>query len=178
MTTYSYLSFNNYNFIFTLYLIIAVNFIGPTLSCNLQKNLINNMYLKHLVGFFTLFFFITLGEKEKTDDEYLYFRKMATAVVLYAIFIFSTRMRREFFWIFIILVCSNFVVRNYMDTLDTVIFKDKIKTLEKVSDIMIIISFVVLVIGFVLYYLDKRDEYGKSFAHGLFLFGIPKCKSI
>lgn len=178
MSTYSYLSFSNYNFIFTLYLIIAVNFIGPTFSCNLQKNLYENMYLKHLIGFFTLFFFITLGEKVKTEDEYLYFRKMASAVLLYCVFILSTRMSSKFFWTFIILVCCNFIVRNYMDTLDPTIFKKKIDNLELVSNILVVLSCIVIIVGIILYYLDKRAEHGKSFDHGIFIFGMPKCKSI
>ena len=178
MSSYQFLSFNNYNFIFTLYLIIAVNFLVQIFSCNLQKHLHSNMYLKHLIGFFTLFFFITLAKNTPSDDEYLYFRRLGTTILLYFIFVFSTKLTHITFWIFIILVCVNFIIRNYMESLDPEKFKEKIEKLELASDIVTLISVVVLIIGFIIYYMEKRQEYGKEFDHEIFLVGVRKCKSI
>lgn len=178
MVDYNFLSFQNYNFVFTLYLIIGVNFLVQIFSCNLQKYLLDKMYFKHIVGFFTLLFFITLAKNEPSDDEYLYFKKLGSTLLLYLIFVFSTRLTHLTFWIFIVLVCANFIIRNYMDSLDKEKFKDKLEKLEFASNILTVVSVGVMVIGFIMYYIEKRKEYGKDFDHEIFLVGVPKCKSI
>jgi len=62
-----------------------------------------------------------------------------------------------------------------MESLDPVIFKDKIKTLEEWSDYIAIMSIIILTIGIILYYIKKKKEYGKSFSYIYFIFEEHKC---
>ena len=74
MNLYNIINFKHYSFLFALYLIIAVNFLGQLFSCHLQTILYKNIYIDHLIGLCTLFFFVLLVQNQTTandyDDEY------------------------------------------------------------------------------------------------------------
>jgi hypothetical protein len=169
------LNYSNYNFIFTLYLLIAVNCLLPVLGCKLHNLLINNIYLKHVVGLFTLIVFVGLAKNETSTDEYLFFKTLLSSIFIYIIFMLSTKLNSGTFFIFIGLICCNFLVINYINSLDPIKFKSKIEMLVKVSDIVATISIIVLIIGFVIYYNKKQTEYGKKFKYITFLFGKQHC---
>ena len=53
--------------IFVLFLIIAANYIGELFPCRIQNLLNSNIYLKHVIAFLTLLFFVVI-----TDSTYNY----------------------------------------------------------------------------------------------------------
>jgi hypothetical protein len=170
------INFSNYSLIFALYLMIGVNFLIHVFSCHIQKVLQNNMYVKHLVAIFTLFFFVILIKNEKTDDEYLYFKNMLSTLCLYFIFICSLRMKMKFFIIFMTILCINFFIRGYIDSLNPILFKDKIAKLEQSSRYLIISSVIVIIIGIIFYYLETKKKYDKEFTNKMFIIGDKNCK--
>jgi len=170
------INFSNYSLIFALYLTIAVNFLTNIFSCHFQAVLRNNMYVKHLVSIFALFFFVILIKNEKTDDEYLYFKNMLSTLLLYFIFICSLRMKMNFFIIFITILCINFFIRGYIDSLNPILFKDKIEKLKEISKFLIILSLIIICIGIIIYYLEKKIKYGKEFSNKMFIIGDKNCK--
>ena len=180
MTLFNIINFTHYSFIFALYLIIAVNFLGQLFSCHLQSILYKNIYIDHLIGLCTLFFFVILVQKQihedDYNDEYIYFKNMLTTLFLYIVFICSLRLRDHYLVIFIILIALNFGIRGYIDSLNPVKFKDKIKNLEFYSKIIASISIIILCIGMYKYYLEKRKQYCNKFSHVLFLLGNKTCK--
>ena len=150
-----------YKGLFILYMIISANFLAQTFSCSLQKVLNNNMYVKHIVGFLTLFFFITLTStptptQNTNFDEKIFFKKIGMSILLYALFICSTRTNNVFFNIFITLLAANFLIKSYTDSLDPEKFKERIKKLNKIATYCGRLSIVILVIGLVLYYGEKK----------------------
>ena len=92
-----------------------------------------------------------LVKTEKTKDEYLFFKNLLSSAILYLIFVFTTRLQHKIFWGLIILMCFNFLIRSYMESLDPIIFKEKLENLEIWSDILVIISIIILIIGIILY---------------------------
>ena len=190
MSLFNVVNFTHYSFIFALYLIIAVNFLGQLFSCHLQTILYKNIYIDHLIGLLTLFFFVLLVQKQKKsnntntttnniddlDDEYLYFRNILTTLFLYIVFICSLRLKDNYLVIFIILIAINFGIRGYIDSLNPVKFEIKINKLEYYSKIIASISLIVLLIGMYKYYLEKKKQYCHNFSHVLFLLGNKTCK--
>jgi len=169
-----------HSIIFSLYLIIAVNFLGNLFSCQIQSLLYNNIYVIHIVALSTLFFFVLLVRKQTIDDyndEYLYFRNMLKSVILYIIFVCSLRLHDNYLILFISLIGINFIMINYIDSLNPVKFAEKIKTIEFYSKIINVISILVLIIGMYKYYTAKKKEYSNKFSHVTFLLGTNKnCK--
>ena len=67
-------------FIFTL--IISGNFLAQLFPCNIQKLLSNNILVKHLFGFLTLFFFGALAFPRLSKN----IEGMFNTLILYVIF--------------------------------------------------------------------------------------------
>jgi len=168
------INFSNYSLVFSLYLIIAVNFLSQTFSCHVQ-DLLQNMYVKHLVGIFTLFFFVLIIKNKKTDDEYLYFKNILSTIFLYVIFICSLRINKQFFIVFITIICINFGIRGYIESLNPSLFDAKIKKLEEYSKYLTICSVLIIFIGIILYYIEKKKQYGKNFNNIMFFIGNKDC---
>jgi hypothetical protein len=169
----------NINGVFLLYLIIAANFLAQTFSCDLQNLLNNNQYLKHLIGFLTLHFFVTLTSTDKklTKDKTLYFKQFSTSILLYIVFIMSTRMIGLSFGLFFILITAVYLINSYADTLDPDEHKKYIDNLRKLTRYLTILSIVVLVSGFLMYYGEKKLEYKDNWDMSKFLFGNVECKN-
>lgn len=163
--------------LFILYLIIAANFLAQTFGCKTQYLLNNNMYAKHLIGFFTLFFFVILMSQNNTEDENLYFKKIGVTLILYILFILSTKTKGVYFNIFITLIGINYLINTYIDSLDKDKFKERIEKLKKYSKLIGRLSIIVLVIGVILYYNEKKIEYIGEFKINKFLFGNVDCRN-
>ena len=52
-----------YSGLFALYMIIAVNFLSPTLPCALQDYLRHSLVVKHIAGYLALYFFVVITLK-------------------------------------------------------------------------------------------------------------------
>ncbi len=128
------LSFNDLDIktIFVLYLIVGANFLAPTFTCGFQYNLNKSPFLKHIIGFFTMLFFVTLSNNEKTKDKYLYFKKVGITFILYTMFILSTRAEDSLFIIFMLLLTANFILNSYADSLDPELYEKDIKKYKKI----------------------------------------------
>ncbi len=165
--------------VFVLYLIVACNFLANTFGCRTQKLLNNNMYVKHLIGFLTLFFFITIVTASSSDgqDENIFFKKLTAAVLLYVVFLASTRTKGVFFNIFLSLIGANFLIHAYVDTLDKEKFKERIKKLKLYAKWLNRLALAILVIGVILYTMEKRKEYKDQWDTSKFIFGNITCKN-
>lgn len=53
-----------------------------------------------------------------------------------------------------------------------------IDIIKKTQFIICIIMITLILIGFVVYVIQKYKEYNKEFKIGKFLFGIPNCKGL
>lgn len=168
-----------YKALFVLYLIIAANFLAQTFGCKTQYLLNNNMYAKHLIGFFTLFFFVILlsPTDPNIDSENVYFKKLGISILLYVLFLLSTRTKGLFFNIFLSLIGFNYILNTYADSLNKDIHKEKIEKIRKIAKIFGRLSIVVLVIGVVFYYQEKKNEYKSDFKIGKFIIGNTDCRN-
>jgi hypothetical protein len=172
------LSFNDLDMktIFILYLIVGANFLAPTFTCGFQYNLNKSPFLKHIIGFFTMLFFITLSNNEKTKDKYLYFKKVGVTFILYTMFILSTRAEDSLFIIFMLLLTANFILNSYTDSLDPELYEKDIQKYKKYSKYLTQLTIIVLVIAVIMYFGKKKIQNSNDVQNiNTFLFDNTSC---
>ena len=180
MKAFSDLMISSFKHLFILYLVISGNFIGNTFSCKLQRLLQNNMIFKHLIGFMLLFFFnVFIGESRDVSP----INQLLYTLVVYIIFIITTKTNIYFLLLIIFIMFINYILNETIyfyknkndekeDNLST------INIIKKTQFIICLIMITLILIGFVVYFIQKYKEYNKEFKIGKFLFGIPNCKGL
>jgi len=160
-----------------LYLIISANFLAQTFGCKTQYSLNKSMYVKHIVGFFTLLYFVNSIDTDKTTDEFLFFRRFFKTIMLYVVFILSTRMNTTVFMLFIGLLMINFILSQYANTLDTKHFAAKLQIYDTIGKVISKLAIIFLAIGVLLYIKEKKIEYKSKFSYVTFLVGKTTCNN-
>ena len=94
-------------------LIISGNYIGNLVSCRTQYLFNNNIYVKHLIGFISLYFFIILVELDINP-----FKALILSIPMYFYFIMLTKSQSTFFVSIIILLIILVFLHNYKSYLD------------------------------------------------------------
>ena len=155
--------------VFVLYLIISSNFLAQLFSCRLQFMLNNSMIAKHFLGYMTLLFFVVLssGDTHSTSMALLY------SLLVYIMFWFSTRIAFEYFIVFLFLAASLYIIHLYQKESG----EQTNRRLEITREIIQWFMIVVLVVGFVFYWMEKKIEYKKKFSIATFILGKPVCKN-
>lgn len=157
------------------YLLIVANFLAPLFNCRLQDVLINNMILKHMFGFLTLFFFVVFVEPEHSDKTFTY--QIAMAIGLYVWFIFTTKMEIHAFALFILVLFSLYMFNIYFDRNGKHLEYDNKEILkENINRYGLILGILITLIGFASYVGQKKVEFGSKFNWTDLFLGNPECK--
>ncbi len=159
--------------IFVLYLIISGNFTAELLGCSVQKTLADNLFLKHLLGFMTMYFFVVLADsnfKFKTNPRV----QLLYALLFYIIFILTTKMDFKWWIIFIIGLCIIYILQVNKTHESTT--KDEKEEYENYQKIIIYFVSTIIFIGVLVYYGKKKAEFGTKFNNFTFFLGkTPTC---
>jgi len=83
-------------------------------------------------------------------------KKIGITILLYVLFLLSTRTKGLFFNIFLSLIGFNYILNTYADSLNKDKHKEKIEKIRKIAKIFGRLSIIVLVIGVVFYYQEKN----------------------
>lgn len=159
-------------YIFVIYLIISGNFMASLFGCRTQDALNNNMWLKHLLGFMTMYFFVILVDSKSKWSDSPRTQFLFTSL-FYIIFIITTRMDYKWWVAFIIGLCLIYILNVYKEH-DKTEDKDR-KTYETYQQYLIYIVAVIICIGFIIYYGRKKLEYGDKFDYLTFFLGKTSC---
>lgn len=160
----------NINPLFIFYVTLGGNFVAQLFPCQVQKLFTENIYYKHFLAFFILFFAIILTSEKSEKITSTIFSK---TIMLYMLFIILTRMDKNFFLMFFVLLCIKFIIVNEIENTQDNVLKEKYDKINKGLDYALIFTGIV---GFMLYYGEKRYEYGKRFNFSTFLLGKPVCR--
>ena len=171
--------------LFILIMIISSNFLAEIFPCRFQELLSNNIYFKHIFGYLTLVFFVSLTIDELGNDLTTIFKN---SLYLYLGFIALVRTNKNIFLIILSLLgilylfsLKRNIINKENNNHNT--SKEKIKEnkellnkLEYYQGYINKAIFTLIVIGFILYLGEKKVEYGKEFNYITFLLGKPNCK--
>jgi hypothetical protein len=138
------------NSIFGLYLIISANILLPLFGCQLRKLLLENQWVKHLFGFFTLYFFIILTN-QKLNIEPIY--TFLLTIAIYILFILSTQIYLQIWIILFILLTISYLINTFENSISEN-FKETIKFIEYIINISIIVF---IIIGFIYTFYKYKD---------------------
>lgn len=158
------------NPLFIFYVTLGGNFVAQLFPCQVQKLFTENIYYKHFLAFFILFFAIILTSDQSEKISTILFSK---TLILYSLFIVLTRMDKNFFLLFFVALCIKFIIINELSHTHDKELKDKYNKINNGLNYALIS---IGIIGFILYYGEKRYEYGKRFNFLTFLLGKPVCR--
>lgn len=159
--------------LFALYLIVSGNFLASLFGCRIQDLMTNNMYVKHFLGFMTLYFFVVLTETDEALGSFSATHKLLLALGLYMWFILSSRMNYMVWFAFIVTLAAVYILQIYRDDKQT--DAQTKETIFETQKVLLGVGVFLTAVGFVAYLGEKKYEYGKSFHYNKFLVGKPKC---
>ena len=171
----------NYLFkgIFLFIFIISGNYLGELLGCRLIYLLTENIITKHLLGFLTLFLTLAFTIDLKTS----LWKLFKINVILYIIFILSSKTTKYINYILMILFIISFVVLLYKDRLKQ---KTTAKLLTKTEEqylayihiynsYILHILILLIVVGVIIYIGEQKRSYGEDFNYYTFFMGNTNC---
>jgi hypothetical protein len=165
--------------LFVLYLIISANFLANLFGCKIQYAMHNNMYVKHLLGLLTLYFFVSITEGSSDLSSNPYNRLLFTLAV-YLWFILTTNMKYTYWLPMIFAIGIIYILNIYIDYEGKKEIKnDKlIEMYKNIQKVLFIISIVLTISGFVNYWAEKKIEFGSEFSFSKFISGHEKtCRN-
>jgi hypothetical protein len=163
--------------LFVLYLVISSNFLPNLFGCQVQELFNKSIIAKHVIAFLTLYFFISLVEPSEFIPSSMIDR-LKFALIIYVWFMISTKMSLKFWAVFIFCIGSIYVIQlNVENEKKQLVPNDQvIKDYENNQKMLLAVSAVVTLIGFVSYMGEKKYEYGSDFKFLDLFVGDVACK--
>ena len=161
---------------FLLFISIAGNFLAETLGCKTQFYL-DNMIIKHILILFMIYFTINFTQGDEIVSPFVNLRR---AIIVWVLFHLFTHLDIVPTVVVLVLLVSLYFISNYSNYLEKLNKKNTSlsKTLKRAEEVLYFLSIAFIVLGFLYYYFEKKQEYGKRFNILKFIFGVKKCKSL
>lgn len=160
--------------VFAFYMIVGANFIPELVGCRMQHLLKTNMLAKHTIGFLLVFFLIVLANPASTEQGILI--NIGATTLVYAWFLMTTRSPFELALVSILLLLIIYVMNAYKQRLEEEKLVERANRINSLQMYMALAAFLVSAVGFVVYILEKRAEYGRKFDVWTFLKGNTTCR--
>jgi hypothetical protein len=157
--------------LFLLILSISGNFIAETLSCQTQKILSHNMFVKQIMILFMIYFTINFTSSEIINP----IDQAVNAVGVWVFFLMFTKMNIYFTVIVFLLLASLYVVKNFKEYWKSKKDKAKYDKTVKMGKMIEKIMIVTACIGFILYFIKQHKEHKSKFSFIKFIFGKERC---
>ena len=152
-----------------LSLAVMGNYVAETLGCETQYLLNNSMLAKHACIIFIIYFTINIS----TDESIHPFIEMKKSLILWFFFILFTKMNIFFTIVVFSLLCFHFILGNFIEYYKKE--DENIENIEKIRNKIYPIMAILILIGFIHYFLKEHKEHLRKFSFEKFLFGVKKC---
>jgi magnesium-transporting ATPase (P-type) len=164
--------------IFLLILAVSGNFVAETMSCQAQKVLSENMYVKHGIIVLITYFSLGFASGEENISPMDLFKQ---AVSIWAFFLMFNKMEMFFTAMVVamlatLLICKNYI--TYYQKQGAEKNKEIINTLTLTMDYLFSAITLTTIVGFGLYFKKQHSDYFSTFSYSKFLFGTPKCSGL
>jgi len=164
--------------IFVMILIISANWMMVLYPCRFRTLITNNIFVRHIFGFFTMLFFVVLTNSEDTLNLN---SSLIDSVYLYTLFIMLIRTPIFIFITILILLCILYVLNikkkevKEDKSLDDDASEKKLDNISNIKNVISSITYILLFLGFIVYLGQKKLEYKSEFSYITFLFGKNDC---
>lgn len=155
--------------------IIAGNYVGDIYSCGIRNFMKEYMFIKHIIGFFIMLFFVGLVQEKLTIT-----KRIFQSFILYFWFIFIMRAPTIITMTAIFLIGIIYIIDLYIGDLKTKLDENKeineennklIEQYTIVNNFLFITSFLISIIGTSIYIYILKRNLGKKFNIVSFLLG-------
>lgn len=160
--------------IIPLYLLVAANYLGQTLACRLQSVLEENMLVKHGLIFLTIVFVLVIQDPERANEDVVIL--LRDSAVIFALFFMSTRLPFSMLTLVLVFLFAMYIIHLRVKKKRSMGNDEEAKKLDRLKKILFFVIVALVLVGFVLYMVEKKKEYGRSFAWSTFLVGKTKCR--
>jgi hypothetical protein len=158
-----------------MYLWLLFGLFTPLLSCQLQRQIINNMYVKHLFAFITFFFLMTVVDPDNKEGIP---RTLLKSFIIYVLFMLSTKTTLLFALLIVSLLITDQLIKIHMQYLiNNKIYKN-IPLYKKIRSYLYVLIIIIICIGYIHYFLRARSQFGKDFSYSKFIIGTVNCAHI
>lgn len=162
-----------------LFLTILSNYSDRLLSCDLQAKCVENVWVKHILTYLLLMFFIVAIDKKAyetaAEKQWILPWIFLTTFVVYLMFLVVTKM--DALYAFGVLFCI--VVYMLLDIekagKDQKGDKLMVERINQVQFALVGLMIALGAYGFLTYFFRQRREYGDQFQYSTFLLGTPVC---
>ena len=158
--------------IFLLFLVVSGNYVGELLGCKTRGIFTNNIYTKHLIIIFLIYFTLDFIEKKKKHPIDI----LKKTIIIWILFIVSTKTYYIFTFMFILFLFCLYVIDEYEVYLKENNIKYNKNNIDKTRTYLEYLSFIMLIIGFVIYFIKQKKE-KKNFSYLKFFFWTVTCKN-
>ena len=159
--------------LFLLLMAIAGNYVGETLSCQSQR-LFKNIWIKHLTLFFIIYFSIVVTSNRNIHPT----EEIKVSAIIWVIYHFFTKMNILPTSIVLLLFMAIFTMENYRKYYEKKQEQKKADKLKNTQTILYYLTFIVIAIGFISYFLKQKKYFKKNFSIKKFFIGTGVCRKI
>lgn len=163
--------------VFGMYLVLFANFLPELVGCRIQQVLRESMMAKHVVGLFLAYFLVVVVNPNFADKELGH--GFAITIAVYTWFLITTRAPFAFAigsMIMLLLVYLLNVKKQNVKASGDADKEQVVLRIETMQKLFAGIGALIGVVGFVVYYIEKKLEYGEAFDVGRFIIGNKSCK--
>jgi hypothetical protein len=161
--------------VFILYLVLAGSFLQPLFPCHSSRLFESSMWIRHLLGFLTLIFFVVVTDTE--IDDYLPLGSViSVSLLIYAWFLISSKMTASWWLALVVLLATLYLIDLY----ESRTLKEPPETKKNLGYAktgILTMSMLLTLVGFLIYVGEKKLEYKSEFSYVTLLLGTPVCKN-
>ncbi len=165
--------------VFAFYLLVACNYVREIFGCQLQHALDNSMIAKHAVAFLLLFFLVVVVNPDLADKRIP--QTFLLSAGIYAWFLMTTRTHLWVTFVVLLLLLASYLasIARARSAKDTTLGATDNDAERKARAWQWGFSYAALglsIVGFVVYAIEKKREYGAKFEIAKFFTGTLKCR--
>ena len=160
--------------VFVLFLVLAGGFLQPLFPCNTTKLFTESKALRHILGFFTLIFFVVVSDTE-LDDYMPLGTILTTSAIIYLWYLLASKMTANWWLVLVTLLGSLYIINLYEERTKN---EDPLvlSRLNTTKDVILGASLFITLFGFLIYLGEKKLDYRGKFNYSDFFLSTPACK--
>jgi hypothetical protein len=160
--------------VFLLLITICANYLGNTLSCNLQYNLIFSAQFRHIFLFLMIMFTMDItSDRPRSIKDIL--SKSFTVYLFYLLLSKQSFLTTNILIILLIVIYLIHLQTNYLKSKDEEKLEE-LENLEKITSYVMSGAGAIAISGFMYYFLIKLWQFGFDFNILTFVFGTNTCR--